>query len=199
MKKKTKKVKIRILRPEDGLDVSFIEELLSSHEARLNASPLTEDKSINFTNALIIEEENFKGLTGPIHNEEDSISTEEKKTNHFRHFFFTKGITFKTGKANGRANQGKITYYNASEYKTVFAISKRFDTEPDTVLFGTTEFPSAYVLDKQRFKFKSFYGDVSRSDFPRGTTAPSSIAKFTEAFGLSERESFGTTLDYSKC
>jgi hypothetical protein len=190
---KCKKVKIKILRPEDGLDVSFIEELLSSHEARLNASPQSENKSIDFKNVLIIQEENFKGLTGPIHNDQDSITAEEKKTNHFRHFFFTKGLTFKTGSANGRANRGKITYYNASEYKTVFAISKRFDSEPGTVLFGTTEFPSAYVLDGQRFKFKSFYGDVSDPDSPRGTTEPSEIAKFTKAFGLSERKSFGTT------
>ena len=126
--KKTKKVKIRILRPEDGLDVSFIEELLSSHEARLNASPLTEE-SRSTSRTLIIEEENFKGLRGQSITKKTHFYR-EKKTNHFRHFFLPKSYLQKEKPmAEQIGGKSRTTMPEYSQYSQF-----QVDTQLDTVI-----------------------------------------------------------------
>lgn len=175
----------------ENVHFQYLRKILEEIPDRLEsntADPLLLD------NALVIEEEGFKGLTGPVDNR-PSKRSEDDTHHHFRHFFFSQGTTVKIGAQQGRANQGKITYYMASRFKTIFALSNRYKEVNSKVLFGKTEFPQTYRFNDTEFKCDSYWCWSTDGDGkgPQGITCSDTLEKFAVALNLEKVEEYGTS------
>ena len=161
----------------------------SGHRERLIASLDDHDRKVpdRVKNLLVFEEEGFMGLQGPLDDDEDSPD-EERHGHHFRNFFFTQGIEAKRGSSLGRTNKGKITYYAASEYLTVFALTRRYGENPELALFGKTEFFKDYSIGPARYSSTSLMHSEGKP-----SSDESECREFADAAGLENFNQYGTS------
>ena len=173
----------------DEFDAAYFDEGFSEHRERLMASLDDHDRKVpdNVKNLLVFEEEGFMGLQGPLDDEEDSVD-EERHGHHFRNFFFTQGIETKRGNSLGRTNKGKITYYAASEYLTVFALTRRCGEDPELALFGKTEFFRDYSIGTTRYSSTSLMHSAGKP-----SSDESVCRAFANAAKLENFDKYGTS------
>lgn len=106
---------------------------------------------------LVIEDFGTTGLEGCY-----TDSSSEGSTENWNAFWFREGEGAKATKSNGGAGQGKITLYLASQYRSVFALTKR-QSDGHELLFGCCRFKRNYKLpdDSQRWAKEARWGAES--------------------------------------
>ncbi len=109
---------------------------------------------------LVIEDFGTTGLEGCY-----TDSSSEGATQNWNAFWFREGEGAKATKSNGGAGQGKITLYLASQYRSVFALTKR-ESDEDELLFGCCRFKRNYKLpdDSRRWAKEARWGAESDPD-----------------------------------
>ena len=178
---------------EDEFDAAYFDEGFSEHPERLRASLGDNYRTVptKVKNLLVFEEEGFRGLLGPLNDDEDSRD-EDRPGHYFRNFFFTQGIKAKRGSSMGRTNKGKITYYAASEYLTVFALTRRHGDNPELALFGKTEFFNDYSIGDEPNRERYFSTSLMHSD-GNPSSDESECRGFADAAGLENFDQYGTS------
>ena len=174
---------------EDEFDTTYFDQGFRGHPERLKASLGDNDREVptKVKNLLVFEEEGFRGLLGPLNDDEDS-KDEDRPHHYFRNFFFTQGIKTKRGSSMGRTNKGKITYYAASEYLTVFALTRRYGDNPELALFGKTEFFNDYSIGDERYFSTSLMHSDGNPSYDE-----SKCREFADAAGLENFDQYGTS------
>jgi hypothetical protein len=109
---------------------------------------------------LVIEDFGTTGLEGSY-----TDSSCEGSTENWNAFWFREGEGAKATKSNGGAGQGKITLYLASQYRSVFALTKR-RSDGQELLFGCCRFKRNYKLpdDSRRWAKEARWGAVRDSE-----------------------------------
>jgi hypothetical protein len=135
-------VTFRIVSASDGLDGSFLKQQLLALEPHLRATGrAAEERDYSTPTVLVVEEFNTTGLTGKVN---DSFVRGEENQ-HWARFWFGEGDEAKTGRSNGRAGQGKITYNMISGARAMFAWTVRTGETLGHVM-GCCEFERSHDL-----------------------------------------------------
>lgn len=133
---------------------------------------------LNSPKALVIEEFNTSGLLGDT-NDHRAEGEDERWAN----FWHRAAIPTKT-KALGRAGQGKVTFFMASQINSLFAITRRINDDNDYA-YGKCMFSKCPKVDGVHYHRHHLWGVCKTSDAPVSpVTSPMEIQKIKEAFQL---------------
>lgn len=181
------KVFISIFR-EDEFDTSYLSKIVGSeYSDRLLAAgggPLPE---ISKSLILVIEDFGTTGLEGNWKDQNADGSNE-----NWNAFWFREGEGAKSaGGSNGRAGQGKITYYRAGAARLVLGLTVR-KSDSASLLMGRSAFRRAYPFDGKKFQMQSFW--CADRELPLPVIDIGEIKKFKTAFRLSRTTQPGLSL-----
>lgn len=181
------RVRINILRP-GNYDADYLARLLGAEfGARLEASggePLPEQDA---GHVLVIEDFGTTGLEGTWDNPDIDGTTE-----NWNAFWHREGEGAKsTSGSNGRAGQGKITYYRISAARSVFGMTVRKSDEK-RLLMGRSAFRKVYSFEGKKYNRHSFW--CEGEDHPLPVSGDEEIMAFRKAFGLSRLSEPGLSL-----
>ena len=152
--------------------------------------PLDKKISELNTRVLVIEEEGTTGLRG-------SIDISDSNSDH-NNFWLNSGRRIGRGKLanikkSGSAGKGNITYFSASEAKTIFAYTNREDSlSHKEYIMGKCELRTSFEEKNgnsvKRRNFEGFYCDVNKTN---GALIPldgkTEINEFRKAFNLQRK------------
>lgn len=171
------RVRIAVLQP-GNYDAAYLSALLPpEYLARIQAAggdPLPEPASWA---VLVIEDFGTTGLEGTWRDQNADGSGE-----NWNAFWFREGEGAKaTAGSNGRAGQGKITYYRVGAARAVFGYTVR-RSDGKTLLMGRSAFRRAYPYKGSKYLRHSFW--CAGSENPLPVTEPAELAAFQTAFRL---------------
>lgn len=185
--RKKKSFSIQLKKLSELSKASEVRQLLSETDDWLEAAKCPNPNDISDPYVLVIYEQNTVGLQGSI-----DTTTEPSEKELWINFWFTEGRQTKTGNANGRRGQGKITYFKQSGYKTIFAITKR-KSDDKTYLFGMCNLESTFHLNDKRYKERAYYCKKNLDGQYVPTDDRADISEFENIFELEPRTDYGTT------
>ena len=181
------KVVIRELQP-DQFDTDYLTEMLNDeYGRRLEASG--GDPLSDFSKASVLVLEDF-GTTG-LHGRWDNQNADGKDEN-WNAFWFREGEGAKAlAGSNGRAGQGKITYYRIGAARALFGFTVR-KCDGKRLLMGRSAFRRAYPYNGGKYLRHSFWctGDGQPMPF----TDYDEIMAFRKAFRLDRSNEPGLSL-----
>ena len=183
------RVVLRVL--ETGqFDVGYLRTLIpAEYESRLEA--VTEGASkVDFSRGrvLILEDFGTTGLEGTFVN-----STIDGNRENWNAFWFREGEGAKAGLgSNGRAGQGKVTFYRIGEPRAVLGFTVR-QSDSRALLMGRSSFRKTYVYAGQKYERDSFWCIQQRKHI-LPTEDVSQIKTFRQAFGLEQNDEPGLSL-----
>lgn len=183
------RVSLRIL-TSDQIDTDYLRELLTpEYGARLDASI---EGSVKFTfsqaRVLVIEDFGTTGLEGAFVD-----STIDGDGENWNAFWFREGEGAKSGRAsNGRAGQGKVTFYRIGQSRAVFGLTVR-QSDSKSLLMGRSSFRRDYSFNDQKYERDSFWCFRSNDHIlPMMDASP--INKFRASFNLQRTTEPGLSL-----
>ena len=144
-------------------------------------------KKITF---LVIEDFGTTGLEGCYMD-----SSPEGSTENWNAFWFREGEGAKTTKSNGGAGQGKITLYLASQYRSVFALTRRKSDDLE-LLFGCCRFKRNYKLpdDNNRWAKEARWGaEIDPKELAMPIVENPMLDGMKSELGLARGSESGTT------
>jgi hypothetical protein len=183
------RVTLRILN-SDQFHKDYLRELITDeYGTRLEAA--TEKLAgLDFSNSriLIIEDFGTTGLEGAFVD-----STIDGDGENWNAFWFREGEGAKSGRAsNGRAGQGKVTFYRIGRARAVFGLTVR-QSDSKELLMGRSSFRRDYSYKDQKYERDSFW--CFRSN---GQILPmidsSEINRFKKSFSLQRTTEPGLSL-----
>ena len=181
---------INICEVENNSNKQFINHIFD--HSTLSSINSLED--INFEpdslRALIIEENNTKGITGLRDSSDDQ--------GNWAKFWHAQSSSDKRGNKNGRAGQGKISYHMVSNVYTVFGLTSPVGDSSKLYLMGKCILPSNPIINHKTYKPHAFISHHQKHDDGSDQPIPfddnESIQAFSNAFSLSRRPGdFGTS------
>ncbi len=183
------RVSLRILN-SDQIDTDYLRELITpEYEARLDAS-IEGSVSFDFSKArvLVIEDFGTTGLEGIFVD-----STFDGDGENWNAFWFREGEGAKSGRAsNGRAGQGKVTFYRIGQARAVFGLTIR-QSDSKSLLMGRSSFRRDYSFYEQKYERDSFWCFRNNDHIlPMMDAAP--INKFRASFNLQRTTEPGLSL-----
>ncbi len=180
------RVALRLLSSVD-VDQQYLGQLLDAeYQARLDAST---GQPLNGTpaTALVIEDFGTTGLLGTYQN--TTVDGDEENWNAF---WFREGEGAKAGKSsNGRAGQGKVTFYRMGAARAVFGLTSRADGK--SLLMGRSSFRSMYTYNKTKFERDAFWC-ISQGDHVFPASDQPTLDAFRKAFRLQRQSEPGLSI-----
>lgn len=181
------KVRINVLKPEeyDGaylsklFDKEYSDRLVSSQTEKLPAD--LKDQPV-----LVLEDFGTTGLEGAWDN-----ANADGPGENWNAFWLREGEGAKASGSNGRAGQGKITYYRISRVRAVFGFTVR-KSDKKKLLMGRSAFRRVYPYNGKKFLRHSFWH--VGTDMPTPVVAHEEIDAFRKAFGLRRSDEPGLSL-----
>ena len=172
------RVKLRVLQPGQ-FDAAYLASLLpDEYGQRLTASggePLPE---IGNATVLVLEDFGTTGLEGNYEN-----SNADGTLENWNAFWLREGEGAKaTEGSNGRAGQGKITYYRIGGARAVFGLTIR-KSDGKRLLMGRSSFRKFYPYNELKYEREAFW--CENRGFPYPITTTDELDHFCTAFGLS--------------
>ena len=146
------KVNIRVLKPGE-FDAAYLSKLLpDEYIERLFASGAESPPDLEAASVLVLEDYGTTGLQGEWQNPNADGPTE-----NWNAFWFREGEGAKSATgSNGRAGQGKITYYRIGGTRAVFGLTVRA-SDGKKLLMGRGAFRRVYPFAGQKFLRHSFW------------------------------------------
>lgn len=181
------KVRISVLGP-DEFDQSYLANLTGGEfGARLIASGGEVLPVIAGATVLVLEDFGTTGLQGKW-DDQNADGTGE----NWNAFWFREGEGAKSALgSNGRAGQGKITYYRVGAARAVFGMTVR-KSDGKALLMGRSAFRRVYPFGGSKFLRHSFWSTDTDQALP--VTDEGSIRDFSKAFGLTRNSEPGLSL-----
>lgn len=181
------RVRIALLTP-GNYDDTYLSKLLTSEYAkRIQAAGGDPLPDPSFWAVLVIEDFGTTGLEGTWR-DQNADGTGE----NWNAFWFREGEGAKaTAGSNGRAGQGKITYYRIGAARAVFGYTVR-RSDRQTLLMGRSAFRRAYPYEGSKYLRHSFW--CTGSEHPLPVTDPAELAAFRTAFRLLRDDEPGLSL-----
>lgn len=181
------KVRIRVLNPIE-FDKAYLGALIGGEFGdRLVESGGDPLPNISEASVLVIEDFGTTGLQGHW-DDQNADGTGE----NWNAFWFREGEGAKSATgSNGRAGQGKITYYRVGAARAVFGMTVR-RSDGKSLLMGRSAFRKVYRHKDQKFKRHSFWSTDKEQPLPVTTTEE--IQNFVDAFSLTRTNEPGLSL-----
>lgn len=180
----TARVSIKFLSSSD-INNNYLKDALSDLEPHLRGTQTSfQPLAFEEPNILVLEEFSTTGLTGAVNN-----SRAQGAEERYAAFFFGEGKVSKSGKSNGRAGQGKITYNLASAARTVLVHTIR-EGEKTGLLFGKAIFDRTHEIGGTWYLRKSYWCLTSESEAyqPLPNEDNSAVEEFRKAFSLERND-----------
>lgn len=181
------RVNIRVLKPGE-FDLAYLRQLLpDEYMGRLIASGVESLPDVDAASVLVLEDYGTTGLQGEWQNADADGPTE-----NWNAFWFREGEGAKpaTG-SNGRAGQGKITYYRIGGARAVFGLTVRA-SDGKKLLMGRSEFRRVYPFAGKKFLRHSFWCTGENTALP--VSEGYALQQFEEAFRLERGSEPGLSL-----
>ncbi len=171
------RVNIRVLKPGE-FDADYLSELLpNEYIERLVASGAEFPPDLNAASVLVLEDYGTTGLQGAWQDPNADGPTE-----NWNAFWFREGEGAKSATgSNGRAGQGKITYYRIGGARAVFGLTVRA-SDGKKLLMGRGAFRRVYPLAGQKFLRHSFWCVGENTPLP--VSEEKDLQRFEQAFRL---------------
>jgi hypothetical protein len=182
------RVSLQILR-ENNVDSDYLRQLLpTEYVNRLSNASGRNALDFNRPSVLLIEDFGTTGLNGEYLN--SSIDGDSENWNAF---WFREGEGAKSGRgSNGRAGQGKVTFYRVSEARAVLGFTVR-ESDGRALLMGRSSFRRNYDFNGDRYERDAFLCELDRDQvIPIQDEAE--IQRFREAFHLKRLNEPGLSL-----
>jgi hypothetical protein len=183
------RVSLRILNP-DEFDRHYLRELIDDEYGSRLESATERSTTLEFSNAriLIIEDFGTTGLEGAFVD-----STIDGEGENWNAFWFREGEGAKSGRAsNGRAGQGKVTFYRIGRARAVFGLTIR-QSDSKELLIGRSSFRRDYSYKDQKYERDSFWCFRSNEQILPMLNS-SEINRFKKAFRLQRTTEPGLSL-----
>ena len=191
-----KKLHIHVIPNDDIPNIRYLNSLLEKPEkwTKNTEKDTRQPKASSKYGLLVIEEENTVGICGRLDPNEIKPEDEDQESEYWENFWFSDGISAKTGTKGGRRGQGKATYHAVSKFRTVFAITKRA-TDDKTLLFGKCRLERTFVEDGIRHDHYGLFGSAidPSKDVVKPIDNDGDIAKFEKKLKIPHRGDYGTT------
>lgn len=170
------RVALRLLSPAE-VDQQYLSQLVNTeYRTRLEASTGQPLNGASGT-ALVIEDFGTTGLLGTYQD-----STVDGDQENWNAFWFREGEGAKAGKSsNGRAGQGKVTFYRMGAARAVFGLTSRADGK--SLLMGRSSFRSMYTYNKTKFERDAFWC-ARENDHVLPASDATTLDAFRKAFRL---------------
>lgn len=163
------------------IDDDFIERLNESTPGKAKFQRPTEPS------VLVIEDFGTIGLEGVV----DDANCDGQGQN-WNAFWFREGEGAKVAGSNGRAGQGKITYYRMSNVRAIFGFTVQASSGK-ALLMGRSSFRRTYEHASEKYERDSFWcKEQDESAFP--VIQPDRLARFRAAFGLQRTTESGLSI-----
>ncbi|MEP7364877.1 MAG: hypothetical protein ABI972_16620 [Acidobacteriota bacterium] len=160
------------------INEEYLTRLEASSGQPLNGTPAT---------ALVIEDFGTTGLLGTY--QDSTVDGDEENWNAF---WFREGEGAKAGKSsNGRAGQGKITFYRMGAARAVFGLTSRADGQ--SLLMGRSSFRSMYTYQKTKFERDAFWC-TAQNDHVLPLSEATALDTFRRAFRLKRQYEPGLSI-----
>lgn len=182
------RIRFRVLAAGE-FDASYLNGLISSEfRQRLEASGGEALGPVSAASVLVLEDFGTTGLQGVFNDK--NVDGEKENWNAF---WFREGEGAKAAPgSNGRAGQGKITYYRIGAARAVFGLTVR-KSDGKTLLMGRSAFRRVYPFDgNEKFLRHSFWCVGKERALPE--TSTQEIDTFKNAFKLSRTDEPGLSL-----
>jgi hypothetical protein len=179
-------VRMKVLQAKD-IDTEYLNSLITPEfRDRLKASG-GESQSAANASVLVLEDFGTTGLQGTFSNVDADGPNE-----NWNAFWFREGEGAKsTLGSNGRAGQGKITYYRMGMARAVFGLTvRKSDGKP--LLMGRSAFRRVYPYGGKKYLRHSFWSTDSEQALP--VTNTDDVQKFEKAFKLARGNIPGLSL-----
>jgi hypothetical protein len=180
------RIRIHIVGPDDGLDSDYLSKITDDLEPHVYAAGLFTEKDFKElpSRALIYEEFNTVGLSG-----KTDKSHAKGEDERWANFWHGEGKRSKSGKSLGRAGEGKITYHQASQIRTLLAWSIR-GYDPKECLYGKCIFKEDYEFGGNNYGRHAHWCTIDGDNpQPLPCTKPEELQRFKSAFCLSRKPS----------
>ncbi|MBU0688996.1 MAG: hypothetical protein KJ850_05600 [Gammaproteobacteria bacterium] len=181
------KVQISVLKPGE-FDHGYLVELLNGEFGkRLEASGGAKLPEMSTATVLVLEDFGTTGLNGSWNDQNADGSNE-----NWNAFWFREGEGAKSlSGSNGRAGQGKITYYRISAARAVFGYTIR-NSDGQSLLMGRSAFRKVYPFNGSKYLKHSFWCTGQGQALP--VLDEGEILAFRQAFGLERKDEHGLSL-----
>jgi hypothetical protein len=174
-----------------SFEVGYLEKVLpKDYAARLAASG-TDAEMPDYSTAciLVIEDFGTTGLQGTF--TDPNVDGERENWNAF---WFREGEGAKSAAgSNGRAGQGKITYYRAGVARALFGFTVR-QSDGKHLLMGRSSLRRIYSYGKDRYERDAFWCCRDKDDVVLPSMDEGEIAVFRKAFNLKRDSETGLSL-----
>lgn len=183
------RVVLRILNA-DQIDTDYLKDLITPEYGDRLESATESSIELDFSKAkvLIIEDFGTTGLEGAFVD-----STIDGNGENWNAFWFREGEGAKSGRAsNGRAGQGKVTFYRIGKTRAVFALTIR-QSDSKELLMGRSSFRRDYLFQEQKYERDSFWCFKSNEHI-LPIRDPAQINKFKKSFNLRRTSEPGLSL-----
>lgn len=182
---------LRLLKA-DEYDHPYLVGLLGDEylERLKKASNAGEAVSLENLSVLVIEDFGTTGLTGVTGN-----SNTDGPRENWNAFWFREGEGAKgAGGSNGRAGQGKITYYRLSRLRVIFGLTVRQDGR--RLLLGRSTLVNNYIFGDSDAKWDryAYWGLQDESGQPLPVEDAARTGAFIRAFRLRREDQCGLSL-----
>ena len=138
---------------------------------------------------LLLEDFGTTGLLGIY----DAPRVDDPKPQNWNAFWFREGEGDKLNDfANGRAGQGKVTYYSVSGSRSIFALTIR-ETDNKSLVFGRSLFSKDYKYQETHFNRIAFWS-ISQSAEAKPSECADDITKFKKHFHLNRKDEPGLSI-----
>ncbi len=181
-------VRLRVRQAGD-FDADYLDRLITGeYRARLEASGGDALSASTSASVLIVEDFGTTGLQGTF----SDLNVDGPEEN-WNAFWFREGEGAKSAKgSNGRAGQGKITYYRVGAARAVFGLTVRH-SDGKQLLMGRSAFRRVYPYGgSEKFLRHSFWSVEGDRPFPE--TAGDELEGFRRAFKLARANEPGLSL-----
>lgn len=181
------RVRMNVLQP-GHFDADYLAALLNGEYGnRLEASGGNPLPDLSTASVLILEDFGTTGLQGTWQDQNADGPTE-----NWNAFWFREGEGAKsTIGSNGRAGQGKITYYRIGAARAVFGMTVR-KSDGARLLMGRSAFRRVYPYGGQKYLRHSFWCEERGQPLP--VTSGDEIMAFRKAFQLTRLSEPGLSL-----
>jgi hypothetical protein len=185
----TVRVTLKVL-GADQIDIEYLRSVIpTEYESRLESATAGASK-LEFLKArvLVLEDFGTTGLEGMF-----TDSTADGANENWNAFWFREGEGAKAGpSSNGRAGQGKVTFYRLGVPRAVLGFTVR-QSDSRALLMGRSSFRRNYVYAGQKYERDSFWR-VGQGKEVVPTEDTIQIEKFRLAFGIERRLEPGLSL-----
>ncbi|PLY00756.1 MAG: hypothetical protein C0623_06610 [Desulfuromonas sp.] len=173
-------------------DSDYLRTLLpEEYFSRLGASGANINEfDFDDCNVLVMEDFGTTGLLGSY-----TDPNVDGDTENWNAFWLREGEGAKTGGSNGRAGQGKITYYRVGHARAIFGITVR-SSDNLKIMMGRSSFRRVYPYgpDNKKYERDAFWCEPEETGIPLPSTDVSQMDSFCKAFNLNRGDEPGLSL-----